>query len=53
MSETAWVVLTGHYDDTEIVCVYSEDDHESAMKKCSENPDYRLEQWNIRENKNK
>ena len=53
MSETAWVVLTGYYDDTEIVSVYSEDDHESAMQKCAENPEYRLEQWSIKENKNK
>ena len=51
MSETAWVVLTGYYDDTEIVCVFSEDDYESAHNKCMENPEYRLEQWNIREKK--
>lgn len=49
MSETAWVVLTGYYDDTEIVAVFSEDDYDSAAEKCSENTDYRLEQWNIKE----
>ena len=51
MSETAWVVLTGYYDDIEIVGVFSEDDYESASNKCAENPEYRLEHWNIKDSR--